>query len=106
MTGKLADTPLRSAKNIGIVILTLASRAAIRGGLDPETAFTIEDAYVQQIEKPKYKAEHPSKHPPMPNAKRAAQFSAFKALTGMDSIYSETEKEHTAQLSKWENRKY
>ena len=51
MTGKLADTPLRSAKNIGIVILTLASRAAIRGGLDPETAFTIEDAYVQQIEK-------------------------------------------------------
>ena len=51
MTGKLADNPLRSAKNIGIVILTLASRAAIRGGLDPETAFTIEDAYVQHIEK-------------------------------------------------------
>lgn len=51
MTGKLADNPLRSAKNIGIVILTLASRAAIRGGLNPETAFTIEDAYAQQIEK-------------------------------------------------------
>ncbi|MFV0637000.1 helix-turn-helix domain-containing protein [Mitsuokella sp. WILCCON 0060] len=51
MTGKLADTPLRSAKNIGIVILTLASRAAIRGGLDPETAFTVEDAYSQQLEK-------------------------------------------------------
>jgi AraC-like DNA-binding protein len=51
MTGKLADNPLRSAKNIGIVILTLASRAAIRGGLDPETAFTIEDAYAQQLEK-------------------------------------------------------
>lgn len=51
MTGKLADNPLRSAKNIGIVILTLASRAAIRGGLDPETAFTIVDAYAQQIEK-------------------------------------------------------
>ena len=51
MTGKLADNPLRSAKNIGIVILTLASRAAIRGGMDSETAFTIEDAYAQQIEK-------------------------------------------------------
>lgn len=51
MTGKLADDPLRSAKNIGIVILTLASRAAIRGGMDPETSFTIEDAYAQQIEK-------------------------------------------------------
>lgn len=42
MTGKLADDPLRSAKNIGIVILTLASRAAIRGGMNPETSFTIE----------------------------------------------------------------
>lgn len=51
MTGKLADSPLRSAKNIGIVILTLASRAAIRGGLDPETSFTVEDAYAQQLEK-------------------------------------------------------
>ena len=50
MTGKLADTPLRSAKNIGIVILTLASRAAIRGGLNPETAFTVQDAYSQQLE--------------------------------------------------------
>lgn len=48
--GKLAEDPLRSAKNIGIVILTLASRAAIRGGLSPETAFTIEDGYVQRIE--------------------------------------------------------
>ena len=57
MTGKLADNPLRSAKNIGIVILTLASRAAIRGGLDPETAFTIEDAYAQQIEKLQTEAE-------------------------------------------------
>ena len=61
---------------------------------------------VLNLDYPKYKAEHLSKHPPMQNAKRAAQFSAFKALTGMDNIYSETEKEHTAQLSKWENREY
>lgn len=51
MIGKLAEDSLRSAKNIAVVILTLASRAAIRGGLDVETSFTIVDAYVQRIEK-------------------------------------------------------
>ena len=61
---------------------------------------------VLNLDYPKYKAEHASKHPPMPSAKRAAQFAAFKALDGMDHIYSDTEKEHTAQLSKWENREY
>ncbi len=61
---------------------------------------------VLNLDYPKYKAEHASKHPPMPNAKRAAQFAAFKALDGMDHIYSDMEKEHTAQLGKWENREY
>lgn len=56
-TGVLADNPLRSAKNIGIVILTLASRAAIRGGLSPEQSFTIEDGYVQRIEQLETEAE-------------------------------------------------
>ena len=51
MTGKLADDPLRSAKNIGIVLLTLASRAALRGGMHPETSFTISDADAHQREK-------------------------------------------------------
>lgn len=37
--------------------------------------------------------EHPSsaKHPRMPMADRAAQFSAFAALTGFDRMIDETE---------------
>ena len=33
--GKVADTPLRQEKNIAIIVIVLASRAAIRGGLVP-----------------------------------------------------------------------
>ena len=40
---------------------------------------------VLHLDYSKYRAEHPSKHPPMSNAKRAAQFSAFKALGGHGS---------------------
>ena len=54
---------------------------------------------------PKYKAEH-SKHPPIPNSKRAAQFTPFAALKGMDHIYTDTEKEHLEEVSRWDNRKY
>jgi YesN/AraC family two-component response regulator len=46
----LADSPLRSAKNIGIVVITLASRSAIRGGVLPEVAFSLSDSYIQQLE--------------------------------------------------------
>lgn len=55
---------------------------------------------------PKHKAEHATKRPPMPISKRAAQFSAFKALNGMDHIYTDAEKEHKKSLEEWENRKY
>ncbi len=61
---------------------------------------------ILNLDYPKYKAERMSKRPQMPNAKRAAQFAAFKALDGMDHIYTDAEKENLAQLSKWENRKY
>ncbi|MDO5389510.1 MAG: helix-turn-helix domain-containing protein [Eubacteriales bacterium] len=48
--GTLAKTPLRHHKNLGIVIVTLASRAAIRGGLLPEIAFSLSDSYIQKLE--------------------------------------------------------
>lgn len=48
--GTLSKDPLRQYKNLGIVIITLASRAAIRGGLLPEIAFSLSDAYIQRIE--------------------------------------------------------
>lgn len=48
--GTLAKDALRHAKNLGVVILTLSSRAAIRGGVLPEIAYSLCDSYVLQIE--------------------------------------------------------
>lgn len=48
--GTLAKDPLHNLKNLGIVLVTLASRAAIRGGLSPEISFSLSDSYIQQIE--------------------------------------------------------
>lgn len=48
--GTLAKKPLRHAKNHAIVLITLASRSAIRGGLSHEIAFSFSDSYIQKIE--------------------------------------------------------
>ncbi len=49
--GTVADNPVRQEKNIGIIVIVLASRAAILGGLSPELAFTMADAFIMRIEK-------------------------------------------------------
>lgn len=48
--GTLSSNELRQTKNICIVVITLASRAAIRGGLPPEIAYSMSDAFIQHIE--------------------------------------------------------
>lgn len=48
--GTLAKSPLRHTKNLAIVIITLASRAAIRGGVLSELSFSLSDSYIQKIE--------------------------------------------------------
>lgn len=48
--GTLAKTPLRHSQNLGIVLITLASRSAIRGGLSYESAYSFSDSYIQKIE--------------------------------------------------------
>lgn len=48
--GKLSNDPLRQEINMGIVVTTIATRAAIEGGLHPETAFYISDVTIQQME--------------------------------------------------------
>lgn len=48
--GTLSKNPLRNWKNLGIVVITLASRAAIRGGLSPEVSFSLSDSYIQKLE--------------------------------------------------------
>ena len=48
--GILSPDPLRQMKDMAIVVITLASRSAIAGGLVPETAFSMSDAFIQHIE--------------------------------------------------------
>lgn len=47
---KLANTPIRSLKNSLICSCTFMARAAISGGVKPDEAFTLSDAYIQRIE--------------------------------------------------------
>ena len=46
----MAQETLRQQKNLLIVTATLASRAAIRGGMDTETAFILSDLFIQKAE--------------------------------------------------------
>lgn len=48
--GTLAKNEIRHMRNRGIVVVTLASRAAIRGGLLPEVAFSMSDVFIQKLE--------------------------------------------------------
>ncbi|MGN0998472.1 MAG: helix-turn-helix domain-containing protein [Faecousia sp.] len=48
--GILASDQLRQVKNTFVVSTTLTSRAAIQGGMDPEDAFSLSDAFIQRCE--------------------------------------------------------
>jgi AraC-like DNA-binding protein len=41
---------LRNKKNLAITVITLGTRAAMEGGLQEETAYTLSDLYIQNIE--------------------------------------------------------
>jgi AraC-like DNA-binding protein len=50
-TGVLSKTShIRSKKNLGIVAISIATRAAINGGLHSEVAFSLSDSYIQRLE--------------------------------------------------------
>lgn len=50
--GNIADgTTLRQLKNMIITSIVLISRAAMEGGLPPETAYSLSDRYLQAVEK-------------------------------------------------------
>ncbi len=48
--GTMAQDALRQEKNLFICTVTLVTRAAIKGGLDHETAFALSDLYLQKSE--------------------------------------------------------
>ena len=49
--GTLSENMERNAKNLAICAITLVSRAAIRGGMNPELAFSLCDSYIMEIER-------------------------------------------------------
>lgn len=50
--GKLADTPLRQAKNLFIGLVTMVGKeGAIKGGLDIEQTYHLIDIYIQECER-------------------------------------------------------
>lgn len=53
----LSKDRLRSAKNIGIVVLAISTRSAIAGGLHPEEAYTLSDSYILKIDEAKTEHE-------------------------------------------------
>lgn len=48
--GKMAKDTLRQSKNMFICAATIISRAAIEGGLAPQSAFKLSDLYIQKCE--------------------------------------------------------
>ncbi len=48
--GTIAQSQLRQLRNTFIVSVTLASRAAIRGGMREDDAFTLSDGFIQRVE--------------------------------------------------------
>ena len=49
--GQLADNPLRQEKNLSIVVICIACRAAIDGGVAPQKAFSMSDVFISNIER-------------------------------------------------------
>ena len=48
--GALAHNELRQRRNTFVCSATLISRAAIAGGIEPETGFALSDRYIQKAE--------------------------------------------------------
>lgn len=49
--GRVGNNTIRQEKNIGMIFIVLASRAAISGGLSPKISFTMADAFIIRIER-------------------------------------------------------
>ncbi|MCD8086282.1 MAG: AraC family transcriptional regulator [Clostridiales bacterium] len=48
--GRMSADPLHQAKYNAVVVITLASRSAIEGGLQPELAFSMSDVFIRQVD--------------------------------------------------------
>lgn len=57
LPGHLCDDTLRNYKYMFVASITLATRFAIEGGMDEETAYNISDLYIQKMDRTKSKQE-------------------------------------------------
>lgn len=48
--GVLSKDPLRNEKDLAIAVITLACRSAIEGGVMPEVAYSMSDAFIRRLE--------------------------------------------------------
>ena len=46
--GRISDDPFQNGKYLSVIVIALASRAAIRGGVLPEQAYTAADVYLRK----------------------------------------------------------
>ena len=72
--GTLAKDPLRNLKNLGIVLVTLASRAAIRGGLVAPLAHKAEFQYAEMVHEIKEKQKGILKKQKNPHINKCKDF--------------------------------
>lgn len=49
--GVLSDNPINNIKYLFVASITLATRFAIEGGMEPETAYNASDLFIQKIDK-------------------------------------------------------
>ena len=48
--GTTSKDPVRNGKNMAIYVISASARAAVRGGLQPELAYTLTDSYCQKVD--------------------------------------------------------
>ncbi len=51
--GRVAADELRNIKDLAIAVISVSCRSAIEGGVLPEIAFSVSDAYIRQVEETK-----------------------------------------------------
>ncbi|MBR0119007.1 MAG: helix-turn-helix domain-containing protein [Eubacterium sp.] len=82
-TGHLSDDPLKNRLYLCICNITMVTRAAIEGGMDPEKAYNTSDLYIRRFDKAKSEDELL-----MLRSEMIAFFTSEVAATRKKNIYS------------------
>lgn len=78
--GELAGDVVRQTKNLAISVISCAARSAIKGGINPEFAFSMADTYIRNIE---MNMDEPIK---IEKATRKAEFAFAEEVSKLKSF--------------------